>query len=1032
MAVAQNEEGERVPTSGYFFKPTGRDERRTGIHDGNLVYTRFSNFGNLGSRYEPPKMEWPKGSGTWYGFEFIMIAGAEVVDANGDTIHIMSENYTNPESFDISPDGTHTYGWEPLPGYINTGSDNIDNFPAMSHKPETWPKTWPYDYPGTPGTRNGLWNGEFGAYVRADQESYYVMDDRNNDEFEYYPFVGSSVDSADYPEGRRGLGLEVRVRGYQWSQVEAEDILIVRYDIKNISEKDLTRVVYGMYVDPAVGGEGDSVDDDAFFDIADDITYCWDLDGLDNKGRPGVGYFGYAFLESPGDPLNKIDDDGDGLIDEQQDNDRGSYTFGSIGNFGEPKLHWSGDEDGDWRAYIDGNENGEWDEGEDIFDDVGSDGIGPYEQDYTGPDDNGSEANGVPDHGEPNFGKTDNDESDQIGLTSFLLRPAGNISDDERTWNEMTPDLFGGVLPTNLAFIYGSCYFSLPVGETRKFAITNLFGNDFDDILRNKRTMQRIYDADYSFTKPPLRPTLTAVASDHKVILRWDKRAEQSIDPIYGKDFEGYLIYRSTDPSFNSIKTITDSYGNAIFWEPIAQFDLKNGLKDPHPIPIGETGAHFNMGEDSELRYYFVDENVDNGRTYYYAVCSYDKGYDSDFYERGIVTTKLLAPVSPSECSKIIQTDLVGNVVFVDRNCAVVVPNAAGAGYIAGNINGEVKHKGTATGSVSVKVLVPDSLKNDHTFRITFKDSTLARYTSGVTITDLTTSDSIYNSNIYDELDLENKILNGIHFDFKNDSAQVVSFGWKTGNSNLPIKVSLLESPKALPLPEDFELRVKEASADTSYDPLAFLRVPVNFELWSTTTNQKYDFIFNEQENKDSTLNFGDEVVVVFNIQGFRYNAAWRIEFGDTAIANDYNPPQSGDVFEFQVSKPFNSDDVFEFTTSSSRFDETQAKNDLADIYVVPDPYVVSASWEKPLFYSSGRGERRIDFVNLPPKCTIRIFTMSGKLVTKIEHNSLMSSGSESWDLISDDGLTVSYGIYIYHVDAPGIGSKVGKFALIK
>ena len=50
--------------------------RRTGIHDGNLVYTRYSNFGKLGSRYEPPKMEWPKGSGTWDGDEFIMMAGA--------------------------------------------------------------------------------------------------------------------------------------------------------------------------------------------------------------------------------------------------------------------------------------------------------------------------------------------------------------------------------------------------------------------------------------------------------------------------------------------------------------------------------------------------------------------------------------------------------------------------------------------------------------------------------------------------------------------------------------------------------------------------------------------------------------------------------------------------------------------------------------------------------------------------------------------------------------------------------------------
>jgi len=236
-------------------------------------------------------MEWPKGSGTWYGYEFIMIAGAEVIDSSGSVIHIISENYTNPNSFDISPDETHTFGWEPLPGYFNTGSDNEDEFPAMSHKPETWPSTWPYDYPGTPGSRDGLWNGEFGAYTRADQESYYVIDDRYNDEFGYFPFINNSTDSLDFPQGRRGLGLQVGVRGYQWVQVQAEDILIVRYDIKNVSDKELGDVVFGMYVDPAVGGQGDSVDDDAFFETDDDITYCWDLDGIDNQGRPGVGYF---------------------------------------------------------------------------------------------------------------------------------------------------------------------------------------------------------------------------------------------------------------------------------------------------------------------------------------------------------------------------------------------------------------------------------------------------------------------------------------------------------------------------------------------------------------------------------------------------------------------------------------------------------------------------------------------------------------------------------------------------------------------
>jgi len=57
---------------------------------------------------------------------------------------------------------------------------------------------------------------------------------------------------------------------------------------------------------------------------------------------------------------------------------------------------------------------------------------------------------------------------------------------------------------------------------------------------------------------------------------------------------------------------------------------------------------------------------------------------------------------------------------------------------------------------------------------------------------------------------------------------------------------------------------------------------------------------------------------------------------------------------------------------------------------------------------------------------------MSGNFVKKIEHTGTISNGSESWDLITEDGLTVSYGIYIFHVKAPGLGEKIGKFALIK
>ncbi len=43
-----------------------------------------------------------------------------------------------------------------------------------------------------------------------------------------------------------------------------------------------------------------------------------------------------------------------------------------------------------------------------------------------------------------------------------------------------------------------------------------------------------------------------------------------------------------------------------------------------------------------------------------------------------------------------------------------------------------------------------------------------------------------------------------------------------------------------------------------------------------------------------------------------------------------------------------------------------------------------------------------------------------------------MNYGSGSWDLLTEDNLTAAYGIYVYHVEADGVGEKVGKLAIIK
>ena len=157
---------------------------------------------------------------------------------------------------------------------------------------------------------------------------------------------------------------------------------------------------------------------------------------------------------------------------------------------------------------------------------------------------------------------------------------------------------------------------------------------------------------------------------------------------------------------------------------------------------------------------------------------------------------------------------------------------------------------------------------------------------------------------------------------------------------------------------------------------------------------------------------------------------------GDTTIIDtafeDIVDVEKGDVFKIVVNIPFTKNDKYHFTTISSRINNALASDELDDIAVVPNPYVVAAAWEPRLTVESGRGERKLDFINLPSECTIKIFTLNGYLVNTIKHQSINENGTYSWNMLSKDGLELAYGLYIYHVEAEEIGEFTGKFALIK
>ncbi len=1565
-------------------------DRKKGIMDGNLILTLFYNYGGIGNWSIADRLNsgiYPKGTGRSYFAEFTPIVGAECHSADKERtgIHIFSDGIVVDSRNQMDKDENgNQLGWNPIPGYANPLQDKI----AMSDDPDSWPATWP----DKDNSWNGSWNGQYGKYVRGDLETYFVMNDYNNDEFTHYPFQLSdyshltgditvtndtagtlelTVDEAIFDpdqiniysrtnsdvvkvhaaqesntlfykiadfgtlngsgltnklildgsfnrsviedqsavdfsimDGKdRGLGFQVRVRGYQWAHPAAEDLIIWTYWISNLSDYDYEKTVFGMYGDADVGDDGDQHDDDAWFDRPNAIVYQYDHDMWSaQKGGFKPAYFGWRFLESPGDPMDDKDNDYDGMVDESQSDGI--------------------DNDGDWEAE---------------FDDKGSDGIGPNDQDYPGPDEDGTEGNGQPDPGEPDFEYTDNDESDQIGLTSFEAQPWPGIlsSDDERVWMQTKPDFFGNIPQTqDLTFLYGSGYFELPSIETdsanskRKFSVAMVLGEDRQDIFNNAQVIQRIYDADYAFAKPPRKPQVTAVPGDEKVTLYWDKRAENSIDHIYGKDFEGYRIYRATDPNFLESRVISDAYGHLTYNKPIAQFDIENGLEGLHPIDFN--GVKFNVGDDTGLQYSFVDTTVTNGQTYYYAVCSYDRGYYENFYENGWSEKDSLPPMQPSECSKRLETDVRGEVVETDDNTVVVVPNAPAAGYKAPKINNIDSTQFIGTGTVDIEIVDSRQVEENRVYEIHFNDEgtdgidndgdwiawedkadgiwnivnkgtddewhepfddygldglpdslepdwnpnynpdpnhdNYSKYNNMIDRFDndgdglIDSADIVLDTNyvvdssnasidtlyftvdtVYDDWGTENNhqidwhdenndgiyqksesgeafqdLGNGVRDEGEDlvhdvgidgvkgtndegegdgiptpgipgdpekpgepfvdirdndervrntttftlidmtDSASpdtlIKESPWINGEKfndfyhGMHIEVETSEigvqeatsqwsSPEVLfshnttlfnvgvggiPIPHDYKVYVVDSAKYEAYnrkmapfyvidkttgDTSDFVYFPVNDNqklsagdkiiplvdnydpsspsdikgTWQIALTSKLPFvqqIFQDSENRlwtiasppdqenyvglftengwrsypvsmlngeavklnsiaeyvDGSLWFGTSngihALDNFNLEnteidtfaGGDYNinsilvakdgSAWfgsnsglthyfgpnnsefyasddsvfnsyiitdiyqdpedeRIWFGtqngllvwdgsmdtiagshlpdesvntiesnqemvlvgtdngigiysksnqswtnisgsrlagsnvrdieislndsriwvatnkglsilesdilpfseekvtdhdlDTetirsknifalhSVSNDTmwignhqgfdyytqgewktTAPRPGDEFTLKTSKPYNSDDIFRYETSAASIDEEEASSELDDIAVVPNPYIAAASWEPKHLFTSGRGVRKIDFIHLPKKCTIKIFTIRGYLVKTIKHDASLIDGSESWDLTTKDGLDVAYGVYIYHVEAPGIGEKIGKFAIIK
>ena len=1151
-----------------FNKVTGSIvDRKFVIVSGNKITTVLYNYGSVcaPSGYEGvignvTDLAW---NGLGYGYEFGLLAGARVAGINGDSVSIISDSHRRIREGDYSTGGEIKWGWLPKSGYSDPNQNNVASLTATDEdgdgKPDSWPDSW---YSAGAGTY--LWPAFLGdASTAPDEEVFYAIDDYTNYEFvaDYMPFDGDPT--------KAGLGLDADVRILQFNNPLAEDMIFMVYQMTNASDKDLSNFYMGMYGDPHIGGPSDWRDDLAFFipptgEYAEkfdqrerSMVFGWDNNNVGDGGKK-PGFFGWKFLESPSIATDNLDNDDDGLLNESPFNSKGYFIDGQTypldseiddlekftSVFGEPKARWSGDEDGDW----DLEKN-----------DVGIDGIGPESVNYPGKD--YGEGDGEPsqawyddlnDNGlydaeeegtltddwsigkkwagsEPNFGFRDVSESDQLGLTGFTVALASDDAsvprNDDRIWEwltapEIDPDqeLLNIVGGSDNVFNFSTGPMDLEKGESQRFSMVIIMGENQPDLLLNAQTSVRILEADYQFASPPDKPNLSVVPGDGRVTLYWDTSSEESIDPLSSeKDFQGYKIYRSQDYNFSDVYTITDANGNPFLGIPLfdsntgesAQFDLDDEYSGLADVEYIGRGIKYNLGTNTGLVHEYVDSTVTNGITYYYALVAYDHGTD-------------LLP--PSENEPVITPDPVTGELIFEVNTVQVTPGPLGMGIKNSEVgtNGVPRLiAGNPTGSINVKVLDELSVM-DKVYKISFNQETVdGSLVTSYNVLDSTGIETTFtskgkifvtlpNKNIVEEsiqvFDSENVQVSNDNFVVNAARGQIASvddISLPEGNvytvkyRYLPVyQSSLLNSedgndtfdgmrvfiekddlaidfdeskfitnpnididaqprfPALIGDPSlqskiraDYEIRWKDldttetglwANVETVQTFLGPINVPFN----AVYIIDKEPGIYLEEPatmvviEDPSTDTYGNGQwdwgeSIIFQPQGAT-NAATSYQLDFKIDTSAVNPllPTGNDVYRLATKKPFENGDQFILETKTVEFEAERANEEVDNIYVVPNPYVAYSLSEQPGRTATKRGDRELQFRNLPPNCTIRIFTITGELVDKIVKSD--NSSMATWNLLSSEGMRISYGVYIYHVDIPGVGEKIGRFAVIK
>ena len=984
-------------------------------HDINRWHLPITNYGLFGMYQEKAGAEWPQGSGHTYIYGAGLWIGCIKKNQDGSYDTLVTECY-DPE----------TRASEMAPGYIGQKPGDLNAKIYM------YPFDWPIArdiFPMAPEVN------------KSNQDAWMVYNDKNS---VYH-----------MPNDTRPIGVEVYQTDYAWNFSYGQDMVFVKYEVKNRSSDTLERLFLGICADNDVCRPALNID--RLVRKWHNLAFTSDV-----SFKAGWGVVAYKLLQSPY------------ALADGEDNDRWEDSMlycpdypGTIIDSAEVSETW-------FKAHIPAKK---WD--------GDGDGVLDWE-----------------------------DESciEKCGFTAFKTFTTGNEPDIDRAryltmagydFETRAYDPFDSTdqWPGDKRFVMASGPITL-LPESSTTLLIAVIGaqwpyrpdGDYRDLLNKSIFAQTIYVYNWLLPMPPPTPNLVCVPGDHKITLMWDNCSETAPDPFYNitSDINGYSydpFYQQYD--FAGYRVWRSLSGTGVDWQLIESFDRADGDTFTYFDDFAVPESIKITANDNGLCYALTDTTVRNGFMYYYAVTAYDHNYMTPQVMPVDTPSPPLMPLSIINES--------GRRVFAasPRTDAAGIrftpPQFIQARMTKGNPRADLRINAAFLNPYAVlprygltfDPVMSDSF--DYRFLSVIDESTgIASYFAHPVYKWTLTNDSLADS-----------ILTGVYMPraktpgdfaypldtvrlpvFRNDGVQlsfIFDHQLAPGDSSFFKDIALILNrgnyPDTWPtvtaldvveLPytawafsgEEYEIHWKahpqggitcDVIEMRTGDALPYTPCSLSGQLEiipeeaRMVASQAYGWFFrggkwpgiNRFVPTDTLHREGlGRGTKYMYLAGLRF----ALKLGGLSLAPGDPLPAPGDIW-----RAYTNDSLKIPPLQSYEIDiipgwmETIRMSRL-NVKVVPNPYLVTNEWEK------SQLQRKVKFINLPPECTIRIFTTNGELIRTLKHNQRVKGsaqtnelgGDEWWDLRTDYNKFPASGVYIFHVYSKEVGEQVGKFVIVR